>query len=397
MSDVQVFRGATVHTCGPDGVIERGEVVVRGGRIEAVREAGRGAPAGATVHDLRGRHLTPGLIDAHVHMGVMPEGFAYESKDINEMTAALTPQMRAVDAVWPGDVAFARARAAGVTTVCVLPGSANVIGGTGVVLKTAGRDVERMAIREPACLKVAFGYNVKHSHGLGQKRTPLTRMGIAALFREAFDGARVYGERRAKDPDLPLDRGKEVLLAALRGELVVRAHCARSDDILTALRLAREFGLRLVIEHGHEAHFVLEQVRAGAVGVVLGPGFRCCGNSEETHVGFESTAVLDAAGITVAHMTDHPIVPVGYLAIQAGLCVRAGLAPDRALRTITANAARILECDDRVGSLRPGLDADLVVHDGPPLEVASRVLATYIEGRRVYADGDPRPVPGAAW
>jgi imidazolonepropionase-like amidohydrolase len=303
--------------------------------------------------------------------------------------------MQALDAVWPGDVAFARARAAGVTTVCVLPGSANVVGGTGVVLKTAGRDVERMAIAPRACLKVAFGYNVKHSHGLKTGRMPLTRMGIAALFREAFDGALAYGERRAKDASTPADRGKEALLRALRGEIPVRAHASRSDDILTALRLAREYGLRLVLEHGYEAHLVLDQVKAGAAAVVLGPMFRCCGHSEETHLDFAVTKTLDDAGVTVAHMTDHPIVPVGYLSIQAGLCVRAGLAPDRALLTITRHAAQVLECAERVGSIAPGRDADLVVFDGPPLEVASRVLETWIDGVPVYRHGDPMPVPGA--
>jgi imidazolonepropionase-like amidohydrolase len=394
---LQIFRGATVHTCGPEGVLERAEVVVEDGRVVAVGSAGRSAPRGATVHDLRGRHLTPGLIDPHVHMGVMPEGFANESKDINEMTAAVTPQMQAIDAVWPGDVAFARARAAGVTTVCVLPGSANVVSGLGVVLKTAGRNVERMALRPRACLKVAFGFNVKNSHGVNAKRMPLTRMGIAALFREAFDGARLYAEKREKDPATPVDRAKEALLLALRGEVPVRAHAARSDDILTALRLAREYGLRLILEHAYEAGFVLDEVREGAAGVVLGPMFRCCGTSEATHLDFALTARLDEAGVTVAHMTDHPIVPVGYLAIQAGLCVRAGLSPERALLTITRHAARILEHDDRIGALAVGRDADLVVFDGPPLEVASRVLSTWIEGRQVYAHGDPLPIPGGGW
>lgn len=396
MTEVQVFRGATVHTCGPLGTLERGEVVVRDGRVAAVGPAGRGTPRGAVVHDLRGRHLTPGLIDAHVHMGLMPEGFPNESKDINEMTAALTPQVQALDGVWPGDVAFARARAGGVTTVCILPGSANVVGGTGVVMKTAGHDVEQMALAPRACLKVAFGYNPKHNHGLKTGRAPLTRMGIAALFREAFDGALAYAERRAKGEGGAPDRGREALLRALRGEVPVRAHAGRADDILTALRLAREYGLRLVIEHGYEAGQVVDEVKAGAAGVVLGPMFRCCGHSDETHLDFGLTAVLDAAGVRVAHMTDHPIVPVGYLSIQAGLCVRAGMTPERALHTITCNAAQILEQTGRVGALVPGLDADLVVFDGPPLEIASRVLATYVEGRPVYAHGDPLPVPGQA-
>ena len=397
MNLLQVFRGATVHTADDPAVLLDAEVLVRGTRIEAVRPAGGPLPEGAVVHDLTGRHLCPGFIDPHVHLGVMPEGFPHESKDLNEMTRPVTPEMQAFDAVWPGDVAFARARAAGITTVCVLPGSANVISGTGVVLRTDGRDVEQMARRQPACLKVAFGANVKHSHGVKAGRAPLTRMAIAALFREAFDEALRYEQQRALDDRTPADAGKDTLLLALRREIPVRAHASRSDDILSALRLARRYGLRLVIEHGYEAHFVLEQVVAADAAVVFGPGFRCCGHSEELHFDFAQTRVLDEAGVLVAHMTDHPIVPVGYLPVQAGLSVRAGMHPDRALRLITAHPAAILGLPDEIGRVAPGLSADLVVLDGPPLDIASRVLSTWIEGRAVYRDGDPRPVPGAAF
>ena len=389
-----VFRGATVHTADHPVPLVGAELVIEGGLIRAINVAAGPTPAGAEVIDVTGRHLCPGFIDAHVHMGVFPEGFSNEAKDLNEMTRPVTPEMRAMDAVWPGDVAFAKAKAAGVTTVCVLPGSANVISGTGVVLRTHGRDVERMTRRVPACLKVAFGFNVKHSHGLKKGRAPLTRMAIAALFRQAFDDALTYEQRRIADASHPRSEANEILLMALRREIPVRAHCARSDDILTAIRLARDYGLRLVLEHGYEAHFVLEQVKAQGVMVVLGPAFRCCGNSEELHHDFGTAKVLDDAGVVVAHMTDHPIVPIGYLPLQAGLSVREGMSPDRALRTITAHPARILGLEDQIGRLAPGLAADLVVLDGPPLEVASRVLATYIGGEVVYRDGDSVPVPG---
>lgn len=391
-----LLRGAMLHP-GDGRAPFVGDLRLEGGRIREVREGAGRAPRGVEVVELRGRHVAPGFIDAHVHLGVMPEGSPHESKDINEMTAPVTPQMRALDAVWPGDTAFNKARAAGVTTVCVLPGSGNVIGGTGVVMKTAGRNVERMALRAPACLKVAFGYNVKHSHGIKANRMPLTRMGIAALFRQAFDEARTYADKRRKDADFPADAGKDVLLSVLAREIPVRAHCARSDDILTALRLAREYDLELILDHGYEAHFVLEEVVAAGAAVVLGPAFRTCGSTESLHMSFESTKVLDDAGLIVAHMTDHPIIPVEYLSIQAGLCVRAGMTPERALATITHNPARILGVADRIGRLAPGLDADLVVLDGPPLSLESRVLETRIEGRVVHRYGDPIPVPGAGF
>jgi len=392
----QVFRGATVHTADDPAVIEPGQVVVRDGRVVEVGPLSDTLPEDATVHDLEGCHLTPGLVDAHTHLGVMPTGFAHESKDFNEMTSPVTPHMRASDGIWPGDVGFERARRGGVTSTCVLPGSANVVGGMAAALKTWGRDVEQMAIRDPAGLKVAFGYNVKHSHGL-KGRAPLTRMGIAALFREAFEGALEYERRRAVDPQRPRDPRMEPLLQAMRRDIPVRAHAYRSDDILTALRLAREFGLSLVLEHAYEATLVLQQVVDAGVSVVHGPAFRSCGGSEHLRFDFADVKTLDEAGVCVALMTDHPIVPVEYLSLQAGLSVRAGLDPDRALRTITRNPAQILGLADAIGRIRRGLDADLVVWSGPPLEVASRVLATFIEGRCVYRDGDPRPVPGAAF
>lgn len=389
------FRGARVHPVDDRGtVIADGEVIVEDGRIAAVRAADRGATDDAVVDLPAHWHLTPGLVDAHVHLGLYPEGFPHEAKDLNEMTRPITPEMRAIDAVWPDDVAFFKARAAGITTVCVLPGSGNIIGGTGVALRTAGADVERMTRRDPACLKVAFGHNVKHSHGLKAGRFPLTRMGIAAGFREAFDAALDYEQRRMLDGRTSRHRGHEALLCALRREIPVRAHASRSDDILTAVRLAREYGLRLVIEHGYEADRVLEQLVERDVAVVFGPAFRCCGNTEELHFDFGTVATLDDAGVCVAHMTDHPIVPVGYLALQAGLSVRAGMKPERALRTITAHAARILGLDDTLGRLAPGLAADLAIFDGPPLEIATRVRATWIDGERVFADGEPTPVPG---
>jgi imidazolonepropionase-like amidohydrolase len=332
--------------------------------------------------DCTGEHIAPGFVDAHVHLGLYPEGFVGEPKDLNELTSPLTPQLRAMDGIWPGDVAFKKAREAGVTTVCVIPGSANVVGGVGVVLKTSGVDVERMSLREPACLKIAFGYNVKHNHGV-KGRAPLTRMAIVDMMRTAFEGALAYEERRLKDPNTPLERGKEHLLSALKRELPVRAHASRSDDILSAVRLAREFGFKLIIEHGYEAVQVIEQLKEVGAAVVYGPAFRTCGHSEDLNFSFSHAQTLLKAGLEVAHMTDHPIVPVQYLPLQAGLCVREGLAPDEALKLVTSTPARLLGVAERVGQLKQGLDADIVRLSGPPLSVETRVIAAYINGAQV--------------
>jgi len=390
---IKIFRGAKLYS--PEASIPQGELWIEENKILRVSAQSAEPPPDAEIHQLEGRHICPGFIDPHVHMGLMPEGFAFESKDINEMTRALTPELRALDAVWPGDIAFARARQAGITTVCALPGSSNVIGGAGVVLRTTGRDVEQMSRLEPACLKIAFGYSVKHSHGL-KGRAPLTRMEIAALGRRAFEEALLYEQARVLDPKQLEDPGKEMLLKALRREIPVRAHASRSDDLLSAIRLARRYGLKLVLEHAHEADFILEALLRSKAEVVLGPAFRSCGHSEELHFRFETAQILDEAGVRVALMSDHPILPVSSLPIHAGLCVRAGMSPARALACITHNPAQILGLEEQIGRLSPGLEADFLILDGPPLEIASRVLETWIGGRRVY-QGEPLPVPGAAF
>lgn len=398
-----LFTDATLHTADERGVIERGSIAVWGDQQLWLGES-QGASEGilATLAQLEeeglcdakqawvtreqvscaGEHIAPGFVDAHVHLGLYPEGFLGEPKDLNELTSPLTPQLRALDGVWPGDVAFQKARAGGVTSVCVLPGSANVVGGVGVVLKTAGLDVERMCVREPACLKIAFGYNVKHNHGL-KGHAPLTRMALTDMLRGSFEGALAYEERRLQDPSYPLDRGKEHLLMALKRELPVRAHASRSDDILTAVRLAREFGFKLIIEHGYEAVEVIEQLKEVGASVVYGPAFRTCGHSEDLNFSFDHAQRLLEAGIPVAHMTDHPIVPIQYLSLQAALCVREGLPEEEALKLITAYPADLLGCEERIGRLKVGLDADLIRLSGPPLEVVSKVLKTYINGREV--------------
>ena len=335
--------------------------------------------------DCHGEHITPGFIDAHAHLGLYPEGFIGEPKDLNELTQSLTPQLNALDGIWPGDIAFTKAFQGGVTTVCILPGSANVIGGTGVVLKTYGIDVQKMALRTPACLKIAFGYNVKHNHGR-KGRMPLTRMGIADLMRNAFDDALHYEEQKLLHPNQRVNRAHEHVLLALQRKIPVRAHASRSDDILTAIRLSQEYGFRLVLEHAYEAVQVIPQLQSVQAQVVYGPAFRTCGHSEDINFAFAHTQTLLEAGINVAHMTDHPIVPIQYLSLQAGLCVRAGVPTLKALELITSMPADILGCETRIGRLQVGLDADFLRLNGPPLEVASRIIATYIQGHNVYTD-----------
>ena len=387
-----LFRKATVHPCGGQDVIQEGSVYIEGKEIRWLGRDHEWDPSAVsagvhlTKYNCQGEHLCPGFIDAHVHLGLYPEGFIGEPKDLNELTQPITPQLRAIDGIWPGDIAFKKAREGGVTTVCVLPGSANVIGGAGVVLKTQGIDVEEMALRDPACLKIAFGYNVKHNHG--QKgRAPLTRMMLTDMLRRSFEEALSYEEQRLIDPEkTKLDRSKEILISAMRREIPVRAHASRSDDILTATRLARDFGFKLIIEHGYEAIYVIDQLKRVGASVVYGPAFRTCGHSEDLNFDFAHAETLIKAGIQVAQMTDHPIVPVQYLSLQAGLCVRAGLNESDALHLITSSPADLLGVGDQVGSLRSGFDADLLRLSGPPLEVKTRVIETWINGEPVIKE-----------
>lgn len=384
-----LFEGGTIHTAGSLGVIHSGSVYIEDHRIvwvgpsEEWDNAFMETAQALKRIDCHGEHITPGFIDAHVHLGLYPEGFIGEPKDLNELTQPLTPQLRALDGIWPGDIAFEKARQGGVTTVCVLPGSANVIGGAGVVLKTFGIDVEEMCIREPACLKIALGYNVKYNHG--QKgRAPLTRMMLTDMLRHSFEEALIYEEQRLLAPEkTQIDRKKEMLISAMRREIPVRAHASRSDDILTATRLARDYGFNLIIEHGYEAIQVIEQLKRVNASVVYGPAFRTCGHSEDLNFDFAHAQILINQGIKVAQMTDHPIVPIQYLSLQAGLCVREGLHEDEALKLITATPADLLGVSDRVGQLKVGLDADLLRLSGPPLEIKTRVIETWINGKVV--------------
>lgn len=402
---IYIYYGATLYICDQQQKIERGVFAVFREKLIYINHfEGDLVHTHKTINDFiqsfynddqhhnplhfeeidcHGEHITPGFIDAHAHLGLYPEGFIGEPKDLNELTRSLTPQLNAFDGIWPGDVAFKKALQGGVTTVCILPGSANVIGGTGVVLKTHGIDVEQMALRTPACLKIAFGYNVKHNHG--QKgRMPLTRMGITDLLRTAFDDALHYEEQKLLNPHQRVNRAHEHILLALQRKIPVRAHASRSDDILTAIRLSQEYGFRLVLEHAYEAVYVIPQLQSVHAQIVYGPAFRTCGHSEDLNFDFAHTQTLLQAGITVAHMTDHPIVPIQYLSLQAGLCVRAGVPTLKALELITSMAADILGCHTRIGRLQVGLDADFVRFNGPPLEVASRIIATYIQGHSVY-------------
>lgn len=371
-------------------VLEQGTVLVCNGKIKAVVD-GVVEPEGWKVIDARGKIVLPGLIDCHCHLGVVEEIYRVEGDDANESTDPVTPHLRAVDAVYPWDLGFKDAISGGVTTVVTGPGSANVIGGEMVALKTWGPSLDGMILKAPVGLKAALGENPKRSYGSRQK-TPLTRMASAALLRETLAGAADYirkCDRASEGSDYPdRDLKKESVARVLKRQIPLRVHSHRADDILTAMRIAREFNINLVIEHCTEGYKIAGELAQNGVRAVIGPVIGNRAKVELAGISLETGKILAEAGVEFAIMTDHPVVPIQYLAISAGLSVRGGLDEVKALRAITAGAADILGLGHRLGSLEPGKDADVVVFDGHPFDVRSRVISVIISGHIVYDNGD---------
>jgi len=373
--------GGTVWT-GEGRVIRDGVVVVDGDRIAAVGQDP--VPPGTVEVSARGRYVLPGFVDAHVHAGLHEEGIGWEGNDANETTDPVTAQVRALDGINPRDPGLEAGLAGGVTTVYVTPGSGNVIGGQGVAMHTAGDNVERMVLKEPAGIKAALGENPKRVYR-EHKRMPTTRMGTAAVLRDALARARAYADkvdRAGADLDkLPeRDLRWEALARVVRREIPLRVHCHRADDILTALRIAREFDLDITLEHAVEGHLVAAEIAAAGVPVHFGPILVARSKVEVRELRHDTPAVLAAAGVKVALITDHPVVPLYTLPYMAGLAVRAGLPEQTALRAITLSPAEGMGLGDRVGSLSPGKLADLVVWQGHPFEIRARARRVYVGG-----------------
>ena len=366
-----------------------GDVLLNEGKIAAVGPGLSGS--GADVYDMTGKYVLPGFVDAHCHIGMWEDGMGEEGSDGNEFSDPVTPQMRAIDGLNPFDPCFKEACAAGVTTVVTGPGSANVIGGQFAALKTFGRCAEEMVVKDPVAMKAAMGENPKRVY-TEQKATPYTRMAIASLFRKAMAEAKDYqrqldeAEKDAeKRPDL--DVAMEALLPVLRGELPLKIHAHRADDILTALRLAEEFQLKVTIDHCTEGYLIAdvlkERLSALGAGIIIGPLLSERSKIELKNLSYDAPRILHEKGIPFAMMTDHPVIPEQYLPICAGLAVRSGLDERTALESITSTAAKIVGLDGRVGSLEPGKDGDVGVFDAHPFDYRAHCVMTLINGRIV--------------
>ncbi len=357
------------------------DILVENGKISAI---GQNLDAGenADMIDAEGLHVYPGFVEAHGHIGLDGYGIGYEGMDYNEMNDIISPQMRGIDGVKPLDAAFPKAAAAGVTCVCTGPGSANVLGGTFTTIKTVGKRVDDMVVRDNVAMKCAFGENPKRVY---KDKKDSSRMTTAALLRETLFKAKEYMEKKeAAGDDISkrpaFDIKLEALIPVLKREIPLKAHAHAAEDIFTALRIAKEFDLKITLEHVTEGHLIVEELAKENVPLAVGPTLTSASKFELRNKSWTTPGLLSAAGCQVSIITDSPVIPQEYLPICAGLAVQAGMEPFAALQAITINPAKHAGIADRVGSLETGKDADIVITDGCPFEVSTNIKYVLIDG-----------------
>ena len=370
-------------------VWEKGYLCIENGKIKELGPMTDGAPfplpEEAEVINALGYLVMPGLIEAHCHMGITEEKKGMEGDDCNETVNPITPYLRSIDAINPMDAAFDDALKAGITSAMIGPGSANVVGGTFSFVKTHGRSIDELIVLAPAAMKVAFGENPKRVY---RDKRDSSRMTTAALLREILFKAREYMEKKeAAGDDLSkrpsFDIKLEALLPVLRREIPLKAHAHAAEDIFTALRIAKEFGVKITLEHVTEGHLIVEELAEENVPLAVGPTLTSASKFELRNKSWTTPGVLAAAGCQVSIITDSPVIPQEYLPLCAGLAVQAGMDPFAALQAITINPARHAGIEDRVGSLEVGKDADIVITDGCPFEVSTKVKYVFIDGKEV--------------
>ena len=382
-----LIKNGTILTMAGEP-IKNGCVLIDGKKIAGVSQ-NIDAPSGCSIIDADGGYIMPGIIDAHCHIGMWEDSIGPAGDDGNEMTDPATPQLRAIDAINPMDRSFKEAYENGVTCVCTGPGSANVLGGTFAVIKTKGKRIDDMVVKEPAAMKAAFGENPKRVYD-EKHQMPMTRMGIAAVLRENLYKAKRYMEakdaaKNDKDKMPEFNMKMESLIPVLKREIPIKAHAHRADDIFTAIRIAKEFNLKLTLDHCTEGALIADELAKEGYPAIVGPTLTERSKVELRELSFETPARLVKAGVKIALMTDHPVIPVHYLPLCAALAVKAGLNVDTALKAITINPAQILGVDDRVGSIEKGKDADIVIFSKHPFDIQTKTKYVFINGEIVYS------------
>ena len=382
--DALLIKNGKILTMGPQGTLENGQVLIRGGKIAAVGSS-LDAPD-AQVLNAQGGYVLPGIIDAHCHIGIYETAIGFPGDDGNETSDPVTPQIRGLDGINPLDPEYGVAVCGGVTTVATGPGSSNPIGGQFVAMKTWGKTMNEMVLRAPLAMKVAFGENPKNSFGRSN-RQPVTRMATASLIREELYRASEYADKKARaegDPaKMPaFDLKMEALEPVVRRQIPLKAHCHRADDIMTALRIADELEVDMTLDHCTEGYLIADEIAKSGRPAILGPLGGFPQKPEVALQSLESAAILHKAGVKVAIMTDLPATHLWYLPIAAGMCVGAGLPEEEGFRTITSNAAEILGLKDRIGTLEAGKDGDVAIFNGNPIrDLWCRCVATVVNGK----------------
>lgn len=362
-------------------VIPDGTVLVQNGIIQGILEKEAPIPAEYRLIDAKGCYVLPGFIEAHCHMGITEEKKGMEGDDCNEGVNPITPSLRAVDAINPMDDAFHNAVRAGITAAMIGPGSSNVVGGQFVVVNNHGRCIDDMVLRFPAALKVAFGENPKVNYS-GMGKSPSTRMAIAAMLRKELLSAKQYlnSHKKNEETDLRFEAYRQVF----ERKIPIKAHVHRADDILTAIRIAKEFQLDMTLDHCSEGHLIAEEIKLSGFPAIVGPDLASRNKIEVQNMAFKTAGILSKAGVLTAITTDHPVSIIQTLPLCAAMAVKEGMEMEEALKAITINAAKICRVDNIIGSLEPGKQGDIVIYDGHPFDIFTRTMCTMIRGKIVY-------------
>ncbi|MFO7882104.1 MAG: amidohydrolase [Kosmotogaceae bacterium] len=380
-----LFKGATIYSISAKPF--KGDILIKDGLIADIDE--KIDSSNAEVADVNGKYIFPGFIDAHSHIGVSEEGVGYYYDDTNEMTDPVTAEVRVLDAFYPEDSAINRALAGGVTTVFVVPGSANPVGGQGAIIKFKSKIVDEMVLKEPAGLKMATGENPKRVYS-EKKQMPGTRLGVGAIIRKYFQKVRNYMKKKENaqkdnkefdEIDIQLEIGEMVL----RKEIPARIHAHRADDILTGIRISEEFGFDAVIEHATEGYKIADYLKKKNVPVILGPLFGSRSKLELKDATYEAVKVINEKGILAAMMCDHPVLHLEHANINLGTALRYGSKEEDLLKMVTINPAKIIGIDNRTGTLEKGKDADLVIWNKHPFNLRAKAEQVYIEGKKVFS------------
>ena len=374
--DYMLFKNATIYTMEQDPFV--GDFKIDKG---VFTEIGKDLTAneGEDVQDLNGLYVFPGLVESHCHLGMEETAIRFEGDDVNEITDPITPNMRGIDGCNPMDETIESALKGGVTTVAAGPGSANVIGGTFFAYKTVGNCIDEMSIQNPLAMKAAFGENPKRCY---QGKKIDTRMQISALLRETLEKTKEYMKKKELGKDVAYDQKLEAMIPVVKREIPLKCHCHRADDILTVIRIAKEYDIKVTLDHVTDARCIIPQIKESGFPCICGPALTHKSKFELANMSFETPNELYKAGILFSIITDSPVVPQQYLSLSAALAAKAGLPEYEAIKAITINPAKILGLDNRVGSIKEGKDADFVICTKNILDTTNEIKDVYVDGKK---------------